>query len=283
MGPQLPVLPVYLIHWNAPSWAASAARTILASEGLQVELTIIDNPSQQTQELAPLLPSNVRVLYAERNLGYAGGANIALREWNKRSGPHDLCVLCAHDLHVCPDTFKVMRDQLGQSPEYGVLEPTIWSQKPQGYYPSSSPILEVEWATGCCLMLRHSALAGILFDESFQSYVEDVDFCLRVRDAGYKIGMATRAVAWELGSISSTAAASVKANQLRLRMKRGGLIAGLVGVGYLLINLLRHFLGSYAFWRGPTPREASRKEARASVKALAKIAVPSFWVPPSSA
>ena len=36
-------IPVYVIHWNSPEWLSSAVKTILASEGVQVDLTIIDN------------------------------------------------------------------------------------------------------------------------------------------------------------------------------------------------------------------------------------------------
>ena len=241
------VLPVYMVHWNSPQWAAAAVNTILASEGVQVELTVIDNPSERSVLLRSALPDTVEIVWRARNGGYTSGANEALRLWQARPDRPEYCVICSHDLHVRPNTFAVMVNLLAAHPEYGVLGPTVWRDEPRGPYPScDDPVMQVEWATGCCMMLRRSSVTGIVFDEAFGSYVEDVDFCFRVSDAGWKIGLATKAEAWELGSASSRAMALIKANTVRLKVKRHGFPGGLAAISFLIVQGVRSGLGGFA-------------------------------------
>jgi N-acetylglucosaminyl-diphospho-decaprenol L-rhamnosyltransferase len=48
---------------------------------------------------------------------------------------------------------------------------------------------DVDWASGTCLMLRAAALGDAArFDESYFMYVEDVDLCWRMHQAGWRIG-----------------------------------------------------------------------------------------------
>lgn len=48
--------------------------------------------------------------------------------------------------------------------------------------------LEVESISGACLMLRRQAIDQVgLLDENFFMYLEDLDYCLRLRNAGWKL------------------------------------------------------------------------------------------------
>jgi GT2 family glycosyltransferase len=47
---------------------------------------------------------------------------------------------------------------------------------------------DCQWLSGCFLMLRKKAVEEVgLFDESFGKYFEDVDICLRMARAGWRV------------------------------------------------------------------------------------------------
>jgi len=49
-------------------------------------------------------------------------------------------------------------------------------------------ICQVDWVSGACLLVRRSAINEIgLLDENFFAYYEDIDWCRRMRKAGWKI------------------------------------------------------------------------------------------------
>lgn len=151
-------LPVYLIHWNAPEWCAEAARSILASEDIAVKLTVIENGSDSPDRLVALLPQEVRLLSAGSNLGFAGGANLALTDWRitgemeghvvadsdltidsasvsgnglrertqRKSSSQNFVVICSHDIRLLPNTLSSLVDAMDRHPRYGIGGPIFW-------------------------------------------------------------------------------------------------------------------------------------------------------------
>jgi len=54
--------------------------------------------------------------------------------------------------------------------------------------PVGAPASRVEWVTGAALALRRRAWEEVgPFDEGFRFYGQDLDLCLRLRDAGWKV------------------------------------------------------------------------------------------------
>jgi GT2 family glycosyltransferase len=57
-----------------------------------------------------------------------------------------------------------------------------------GPYTTSRAAMEVESISGACLMLRREAIDAIgVLDENFFMYLEDLDYCARLRKAGWKL------------------------------------------------------------------------------------------------
>lgn len=56
---------------------------------------------------------------------------------------------------------------------------------------------EVEFASGCCLLIKRKVFQNIKFlDERYFLYLEDMDFCVRVKNGGYKIIFEPKAIVW---------------------------------------------------------------------------------------
>ena len=203
-------LPVYLIHYDAPDWCADAVRTIENSDP-PVAVTVINNGGRE-------LDVNCRVLPQERNRGYTGGANVALRDW--LAGDEPWCVIGSHDLHVAVDTFARMLADAGDA---GIVGPTV-----EG---CSAHLVDgaVEWLSGTCLMIRRECAQAVgEFDELFGSYVEDVDYCFRTTATGWRLVQSDAPVQSLGSSVGSLAARRmVQARALLLRWKHGGFAAEL--------------------------------------------------------
>ena len=203
------MLPVYLIHWNAPDWCASAVRSIQRSE-IPVAVTVIDNGGARLDVAA-------RVLRQPQNRGFTGGANAALRDW--LAGDEPWAVIGSHDLHVEPDTFAKML--AAGDADVGIIGPSLTIGSEGGRTSDG----EVEWLSGTCLMIRRECAEQVgYFDETFRSYVEDVDYGIRARAAGWRL-LRADAVATGIGTrpTRSSARRLIRAGSVYLRYKHGGL------------------------------------------------------------
>jgi GT2 family glycosyltransferase len=217
-------LPVYVIHWNAPDWCAETIGSLLASEGVEVEVTVIDNASRKV----PQLPSEVTVKELPKNVGYAGGANQALRLHRARAEREDFfCIVC-HDLLVEAATLRKCLEIARAHPDYGILG-LNGTDIPE----LKGPIVDHDWVSGTCLFLRSECADDVgWFDETYGSYVEDIDFSYRAGMKGWKLGIVTAAKASAHGSIDSRRAIILtRANHTLLAAKQGhyGLVFSRVG------------------------------------------------------
>jgi hypothetical protein len=275
--------PVYVIHWNAPEWCVSAVDSILRSEA-SVDLTVIDNSAQNGHSLHGRLPPSVRILEVPRNRGYSGGANRAVSDCKVRYPKAEFIVIGSHDMHLAPGCLTQLLSVAEAHPQFGVLAPGlagpkessggVWSGHHAYHLPldPSIGLVERDWLTGTCLFIRMACLVDVgRFDERFGSYVEDVDFCLRVRDAGWKVGVVPSAKAWGLGTASPQARAMIYANTVLLRAKRGGLLEATRALGNLAFNTTRCAVGTMALWREPRRRRESKHFLKQRVTALQRL------------
>lgn len=259
-------LPLVVVHWNATEWCRATVADVLASEGLVVSVRVVDNGG------GPLaLGPDVIVLRAERNLGYAGGANLALRAWLGED-TSQFCVVASHDVHLHPAALLELVRAATRHPQYGILGPEFSGSghggRARGYSPPG--IRSRDWVSGSCLLLRRKCLLDIgLFDESFGSYVEDTDLCYRAREAGWRVGSVASARAGTQGSRLGRAerVRLSQANHIYFLAKhRRWAAAGRI-VGRQLMWSARHRMLGAAI-REPSRRELHRDLAQVRIEAL---------------
>ena len=241
-------LPVYLIHYDAPEWIASSARSLLDSD-IPVSITVIDNgPDLASASLH--LPVQVRVVRSGHNAGFAGGANMALNLW-LHSGA-EYAVIGAHDLHVQSDTLRLMMEAAISRPTVGIIG-THAGHSPSGPSGRVGDLEFREWVSGICMLVTRTCIERIgLFDETFHSYCEDVDICERARAHGFEVAWLRSARAHGLGTSSPDAPAMSATNKLRLAQKRGpGSVARIVlRYGFYILQSTLARVSGLSGWRG---------------------------------
>ncbi|MES2275058.1 MAG: glycosyltransferase family 2 protein [Bacteroidota bacterium] len=190
-----------------------------------IEIIVVDNGSQTgpVTELVSQFP-DVQFIRSDVNLGFAGGNNIGI---NAATG--DYLFLVNNDTEFTADLVQKLVDVLDQHPEAGMVSPRInyFSDKTLIQYAGftqvnyftarnsavgkqqrngdefNKVIGPTAYAHGAALMVKREAIekAGLMFENYFL-YYEEVDWCERVKRAGYQIWMRGDAVIYHKESVS---------------------------------------------------------------------------------
>ena len=174
----------------------------------------------------------VRLIEAGENLGYAGGNNLGIRAALEHGA--DWVMLVNNDATVAPDVIDGFQAAADTDPRAGILAGkvyfgdrprTIWfagqrvrellgySGRPRGYGrpdgPRYSRVVPTDRAVGALMAVSRAAIESVgLLDEDLFAYVEDVDWALRARAAGFSVLFVPDARAWHSVSASTGGEAS---------------------------------------------------------------------------
>ena len=269
------VLPVVVVHFRAPDWCRSSVAAMLASDAVRVDVTVVDNSGDLA---GGGVPGAARVVASGANAGYAGGANLGVRTALQEHPGATHVAVCSHDFHPDPDCFARLLDAARRDGSLGIVAPRLTDPKPSigawfdgrrstnvEPHDDAPPVFEADWVSGTCMVVRTDALrvtGG--FDEGFGSYVEDVDLCLRVREAGWRVATVTAAAGHGLGSVSSVRFRLTATNVALLAAKREGVWpARRLVARYALRSIRSGLLAVLPSTRGLGRRRASLRYAAA--------------------
>ena len=204
---------VILLTRNTCQQSREAIESVLSStDTLAKEIYVVDNGStDETSETLPRLFPQIRYSRMERNLGFARGVNFAARE-----ATGEFLLLLNSDARLTPDALQLAVDWLRSHVRYGVagaqlyspggskqnsvanfpslatellnkfLLRALWPSRYPGKEQDYREPLEVESVIGAFFLVRRSVwdqLGGL--DERFFFFLEETDFCLRARKAGF--------------------------------------------------------------------------------------------------
>ncbi len=280
-----PLVAVILVNWNHGQDTITCLRSLAATEGVPWQAIVVDNAStdDSVARIAAAFPQ-ARLLVNKRNLGFAGGANVGIRE--ALAGPYRYLLLLNNDTQVDPDALEHLRRTAEAHPRAGILSPLIlypdreriWfaGAHRRRWYPSITwpayrrrrrlppQPFQTEYVTGCAMLLRRQVLEEVgLLDEAYFMYWEDLDLCERARRAGWQVWLVPTAVVLHHVSTSTGEHAPRKWYYLarylprfyRRYYRRPVLAMSVYAVGVLVQELLRghrQVLGPYlrGLWDG---------------------------------
>ena len=212
---------IVVLSWNGREDTLACLRSTRDIPRDDVPVICVDNGSDDgSAEAVQAEFPDVDLIENGRNLGFAGGNNVGIRRALELGA--DWVVLLNNDATLAPDAIDAFEHVAQLRPDAGILggkvlfaEPPdrIWfagqrfnprlgySGRPRGYGRRDAKrydrVMPVQRTVGALMAVSREAIeaVGALDDELF-AYVEDVEWCLRVRRAGYEVLLAPAARAW---------------------------------------------------------------------------------------
>ncbi|MCS6840967.1 MAG: glycosyltransferase [Roseiflexus sp.] len=206
--PQRPPVTIIILTWNGLEYTRRCIESIRAhTKDVAYHLLVVDNGSSDGTLEWLRQQADIRVIANDSNLGFARGNNQGMAA---TPPDHDVVLLNNDTLIVQDHWLAHLSDVANSHPEYGIVGCTLLHangllQHAGTYMPADSfwgyqigggetyigqypGVREVEGITGACMYIRRDVRARIGgFDEAYTSYFEDTDYCLRARQAGFKV------------------------------------------------------------------------------------------------
>ncbi|MFL6312455.1 MAG: glycosyltransferase family 2 protein [Terriglobales bacterium] len=219
-----PKVSIIVLTWNSYDVTRDCLLSLRKIDYPAFEVVLVDNGSVDGsgKKLAQDFP-DVRVILNDKNLGFPGGNNVAMRDILARGT--DYVLLLNNDTIVAPDFLAELVQVAESDQRIGMVSPKIYYFEPADkiwyaggkYVPwktfpihvglretdvgSYDQTKEVSFVSGCALLVRAEAVQKVgLLDEIFFMGYEDVDWSVRTLRAGYKAMYAPASIVWHRDS-----------------------------------------------------------------------------------
>ncbi len=183
------------------------------------EVVVVDNASSDgTPTMVRERYPWVKLIAGRKNVGFSRGVNVGIRE-----ARGDYFLVLNPDTVLKPDSIEKLVDFMKNNPSAGIVGPKLVYEDGSIQYScrrfytwrvlvlrrtilgkifknsravaehlmldfDHTTTREVDWILGACLLVRREAVQSVgLLDERFFLYFEDVDWCYRMKQKGWRI------------------------------------------------------------------------------------------------
>ena len=289
-----PFFSVLVLYWKSAQYLPAVLRALDEQTFKDFEVILLDNGADEPPDPSVLRQHpnlNLHLLRSEKNLGFAGGNNLAARQ-----AQGDYIVLLNGDAFPEPDWLSTIFNASQTHPEHCFASLLLNANNPE--------FLDGEWnvyhasglawrknynrsisvsSTKPSYVISACAAASVYpraafekvsgFDEDFFAYMEDIDLDLRLRLAGYPCLYLPDAVVRHIGSGSTGIRSdfSIYYGQRNLVWafvkNMPGLLFWFLLPAHLLVNLVYLLAGSFM----------SNRKTLWTAKKDAILGLPKIW------
>lgn len=216
-----------VLNWDGREDTLRCLQSLRDTRGALSVVCVDNGSSDGSQQAIRERFPDVELIEAGANLGYCGGNNLGIRRALELGA--SWVMLVNNDAAVAADVVEGFEQAARERPRAGILAgkvyfwdrpETIWfagqrvrellgySGRPRGYGRSDGPayrrLVPTGRAVGALMAISREAIEAVgLLDEELFAYVEDVDWALRVRAAGFEVVLVPQARAWHRVSAST--------------------------------------------------------------------------------
>lgn len=217
---------IAVLNYNGEEILETYLPTTIGSSKNLVNYYLIDNKStDESVEYVKEWQPEYKLIELQKNYGFTGGYNKGLQNINE-----EFIVILNSDIKCTDNWLDPIIKLMDTDKSIAAVQPKILSvEEPQkfeyagasgGYidrwgYPfcrgrlfgdieednnQYDDIIEVAWASGAAMVVRNEVFKNFGgFDEDYFAHQEEIDFCWRVKNAGYKIMVQPKSIVYHLG------------------------------------------------------------------------------------
>jgi len=221
-----PSVAVVILNYNTKYFLEKFLKSVVNSSYSNFQIYVADNAStdESVQFIIDQYPQ-VKLIVLEKNYGFTGGYNRALKQINS-----DYYILLNSDVEVKSDWIEPLVELAEKTPNIGAIQPKILDYKKPSKFEYAGACggfidkygfpfcrgrifesleedfnqyddeKEIFWATGASMFVKadlYHQLGGL--DEDFFAHMEEIDFCWRLHQHGYKVMVCPKSVVYHVG------------------------------------------------------------------------------------
>lgn len=218
---------IILLNYNSYKDTLECVDSIEKKEkNINYEIIVVDNNSSDGS--IKELSNDNRFIFIETNEngGFAKGNNVGIKYAMEHDA--DYIMLLNNDTIIENNSISKLVEKLQEDDELGIIGSRImyysnpdiinycgghinWfkvSTNHENYkkifIADEENFKYTEFITGCCMLIKREVIQKIgLLPEEYFMYYEDMDFCIKAKEADYKLGILTDSVIYHKVSISS--------------------------------------------------------------------------------
>jgi hypothetical protein len=212
---------IIIVNWKQYELTINCLLSLEKLEYKNFKVIIVDNESnfEKVNKIKSGF-TKVEVIESKENLGFASANNIGIKYAIKNK--IEYLMLLNNDTEVNKKFLAPLLNSFKNDNLLGAVQPLIMNYNNRakvwnaggylnnffGFPYTNNKIknknLQIDWITGCCIVLKTKVIkkAGLI-DEDFFAYYEDVDWSLRIKKLGYKLGVVDSSVIFHHGTKSS--------------------------------------------------------------------------------
>jgi GT2 family glycosyltransferase len=271
----MPLISIITVNYNGLDMTIDLLKSIDNQSYKNIEIFVVDNASKE--DSAAFFQKNyphVKFIRSEKNLGFAGGNNLAVKE--AKGG---FLFFINNDAEITEGCLEKLVALFNEKPKLGIVSPLLlYFNESKGHdkdliqYAGTTRVDSItarnktlgekEWDTGqfntatetayahgAAMMIKREVVdnVGVMFEEFFL-YYEELDWCEHIRKAGYGIYIEPRARVYHKESASVGAMSTLKTyyiNRNRIYFMRrnfGGINLLLFSVFLVFITIPKNVL-----------------------------------------
>lgn len=201
---------VIIVNWNVSDLVLRCIESMNNAKYSNLEIIIIDNASKDDDLINLMKVKNINLVLKNENLGFRKAVNIGFK-----IATGELIILLNPDTLVPQNFFSECLKFFKEFPDAGIMGPKFvnedlsiqgsvfpdpsvintikqfWLNKgplTEKYSPNTNDPVTVPNVSGGCMVMTRSVVEKLgLFPENAFMYYEDLDYCKRARNNGFKV------------------------------------------------------------------------------------------------